>query len=646
MVWAIRSLCCNKCGSNQPLPQNSNGRRTRTRASTGLSPRVKLRKGGGNMNPRCISLVCALTMIGCASRPSGTHAPAGVAGSEAVRPFAAEYASATGGAKPRPLLDAMRQELKRSMASLEKSGDLPPYFMAYQVTDRQSVAISASVGALLNSDETHRRGLDVDVRVGDHRLDNTHSMRGRRLSAHGSGRTTLLPLEGDGAATRALLWLITDGKYKRAVEDLLRIRTDRKVRVKEEDDSHDFSQEEPVTFIEEPLALSVDRGPWEERLRRLSSRFKRHEDIHASRVSLGVIAQTRYLVNSEGTTVQVGRNHARLSFFASTTAEDGMKLSRFDAIDVNDLARLPDDAEIERRLQRVIDDLMALRQAPLAEPYVGPAILEGKAAAVFFHEIFGHRVEGHRQKDESEGQTFAKKVGKLVMPPFMRVYDDPSLLRLNGTDLNGHYLFDDEGVRGGRAELVTDGVLKGFLLSRAPTRGFVHSNGHGRRQEGHRVVARQGNLVVDPALASSPADLKQALIDEVKRQGKPYGLRFAEVTGGYTQTSRRGTQGFKVKPVIVSRVYPDGREELVRGADFVGTPLVTLSKILAAGREMKVFNGTCGAESGWVPVSAVSPSLLVGQIEVARKEKGQQRPPLLPPPPTQAGDLGLVRRQP
>ena len=292
----------------------------------------------------------------------------------------------------------------------------------------------------------------------------------------------------------------------------------------------------------------------------------------------------------------------------------------------------------------------AYRRAPPAEPYIGPAILEGKAAGVFFHEIFGHRVEGHRQKNEEEGQTFAKKVGEPIMPAFISVYDDPTLARLGATDLNGFYRFDDEGVVAQRATLVASGVLRGFLLSRSPTRGFAVSNGHGRRQEGRAVVSRQGNLVVEPARTVSPEALRRLLRDEAAAQGKPYGLSFRDISGGFTNTARGGPQAFKVLPILVYRVWVDGRpDELVRGVDLVGTPLAALSRIIAASDDYQTFNGYCGAESGFVPVSATSPSLLVQQIEVERRDKGSDKPPVLPAPalvptkPIPAGSEGSRR---
>jgi predicted Zn-dependent protease len=286
-------------------------------------------------------------------------------------------------------------------------------------------------------------------------------------------------------------------------------------------------------------------------------------------------------------------------------------------------------------VDRVANDLSRLLKAPESQPFVGPAIFSGRAAGVFFHEIFGHRVEGHRQKDESEGQTFTKSVGTKVLPDFLSVVFDPTRRKIGGIDLNGWYDYDDEGVKARPVSAVDKGVLKTFLMSRSPIKGFEQSNGHGRRQPGLEVVSRQSNLIVESSNAVPEDRLRQMLIDEVKKQNKPYGLYFRDIMGGFTTTQRAGLQAFKVIPVIVYRVYTDGRpDELVRGADIVGTPLSSFSKILATSDKPEVFNGYCGAESGSVPVSAVAPAILVSEIEIEKKAKSNDRPPLLPEPTT------------
>jgi predicted Zn-dependent protease len=308
-------------------------------------------------------------------------------------------------------------------------------------------------------------------------------------------------------------------------------------------------------------------------------------------------------------------------------------VSAFETFEAVESGGLPEDKALLAAIDRVANDVSALLRAPEAEPFVGPAIFSGRAAGVFFHEIFGHRVEGHRQKDESEGQTFTKSVGTKVLPDFLSVVFDPTRRKAGAVDLNGWYDYDDEGVKARPVTVVDKGVLKTFLMSRSPIRGFDHSNGHGRRQPGLEVVSRQSNLIVESSNAVTEARLRQALIGEIKKQNKPYGLYFRDITGGFTTTQRTGLQAFKVIPVIVYKVYADGRpDQLVRGADIVGTPLASFAKIVATSDKPEVFNGYCGAESGSVPVSAVSPAILVSEIEIEKKAKSQDRPPLLPEP--------------
>jgi TldD protein len=246
--------------------------------------------------------------------------------------------------------------------------------------------------------------------------------------------------------------------------------------------------------------------------------------------------------------------------------------------------------------------------------------------------VFGHRVEGHRQKEEDDAQTFKGKIGERLLPRTFSVYFDPTQRTLAGVELAGHYLYDNEGVAARRVDVVRDGVFKGFLMSRSPIAGFSRSNGHGRRQPGMAAVARQSNLVVTTSNPVPRATLKRMLLDEIKRQGKPFGLIFDDIEGGFTMTQRFGPNAFEVVPVMVYRVFPDGREELVRGVDLIGTPLTAFSRIVAADDVVQVFNGVCGAESGWVPVSAASPTILVSQIEIQRKPKAQDKAPILPPP--------------
>ena len=545
-----------------------------------------------------------------------------------ARPVWAQAQAPEGG-----LVAVLSAEVERLWASLSAQPE-PAHWLAVDVVDRRAVDIQATHGGSSPVSETRMRLADLDLRVGTPQLDQTHKIRDAGWFSDEERPELDLPFVDEPTySLRRALWRAADDSYRQAVRRLLRVRNNDAVKVAREDQSADFSSAPTVVDLRDSPHLSIDKERWRDVVRSASAIFLQYPNVFDSNVSLNAIEETETFVSSEGTRLRYGRVRARVAAWASTVAQDGMQLEVYDYIEVSDPSRLPDPAQLEAMVRGVASRVEALRQAPLVEPYVGPAILRGRAAAVFFHEILGHRLEGQRQKDEDEGQTLADKVGQRIFPPFMQVVDDPTVSQLQGQDLSGAYPYDNEGVAAQRVVAVQDGVLNGFLMSRSPIAGFEHSNGHGRRQSGAAPVARQGNLLVS-ATETMPYDaLRKRLIDELKRQGKPFGLVFEDISGGFTFTGRSTPNAFQVTPVVVWRVYADGRpDELVRGVDMIGTPLVAFDRIIAASDQTDVFNGVCGAESGWVPVSAAAPDLLLKEVEVQRKEKENDRPPLLPPP--------------
>ncbi|MFA6094094.1 MAG: metallopeptidase TldD-related protein [Elusimicrobiota bacterium] len=534
-----------------------------------------------------------------------------------------------------PVLAVLETELGRTVKGLKNAEKVPLYYLGYELRDERTHDITASLGALNAENEQHYRSLDVDLRVGDRRFDNTHQIKGHESWSEGNGQRhfTEVSSEDDPDALRADIWLRTEDVYREAVDRYTKVSANKAVTAEEEDKSDDFSEEAPTSAVHAVQMPSLDAALWKERLKRLSAELKRYPFILDSDIYVGARAENRYYASSEGTRVVDGNVYVRLAYSLTGRTSDGMDLYRFKAYDAQDPSGLPPEERVLEDMRRSVSELESLLKAPITEPYTGPAILRARAAGVYFHEIMGHRLEGHRQKMEKEGQTFAKMLGQPVTAPFISVYDDPTLERLHGTDLRGHYLYDDEGMPARRVSLIEDGSLRSFLMSRLPIRAFQKSNGHGRRDAGYDVVPRMANLVVEAKERMPYARLRERLISEVKKQGKPYGMIFEDITGGNTGTGRSGPQSFKVIPLLVYRVYTDGRpDEVVRGVDIVGTPLTSFSRIIAAADDDGIFNGTCGAESGGVPVSAVSPSILFGEIEVEKKEKSSEKPPILPPP--------------
>jgi TldD protein len=569
-----------------------------------------------SLSSRVITLFFALTLL---SFPALVTIPA----ADAAPPDAA--------GKRSPILDAMKAELDRSMKTLEKQ-ELPAYYLGYTVTDTQRATVSGSNGALLSSDEARNRWLEVSVRCGGYDLDNSHKV-GDRPSA-GGGPGAPVTVDDDADVLRRAIWLETDRQYRAASQAWIKVQTGKEVKVETaESRAPDFSHEEAHVYFGPQVSFALDRKPWEEKVRKYTRAFRESPAVINSIVTFTAQAQNIYQVNSERTQLQFGQIRYRLELFIQGKATDGMDLDRYYNFDWVNPSEAPDDKAVFAAAASMRKELEGLVVAPINDPTVGPALLTGRAAAVFFHEVFGHRAEGHRQKDAAEGQTFAKKVGEQILPEFLSIVDDTTMKKLGSQDLLGYYQFDDEGVAAQRVTLVDHGVLKDFEMSRSPLIGFPKSNGHGRRQLGAKPVSRQGNLIVQSSKAVTNAQLRTKLIELIKAQNKPFGLLIDDIAGGFTFTGRGQPQAFQVLPLVVYKVFPDGRpDELVRGVDIVGTPLAALTKIVATGDTQEVFNGYCGAESGSVPVAAAAPAILTSELEVQKKDSKTDRPPILPAP--------------
>jgi predicted Zn-dependent protease len=534
------------------------------------------------------------------------------------------------------ILGVLQSELQRNFDTLRKEAT-PAYFIGYTVHDERTAQITASFGALDRSDDSRGRFGTVEVRVGDYALDNTHPIRGEGGATPRPGRISL-PLTDDEAPIQLAFWRATDRAFKQATEALTRVTTNVAAKVEEQDPAPDFSREEPQIHTDAPVELTLDAPAWEARLRRISAPFAEDPLIFNGTVSLTARASTRYYTNSEGSQLATGDRQYRLFIQAVTKASDGMELPLYTSYFSRSPDGLPDEPQLLAEVREMMRLLAGLRDAPLVDPYSGPAILSGRAAGVFFHEIFGHRVEGHRHRNANDGQTFGGKIDEAVLPPFLSVHFDPTLTARGDVELMGHYLYDDEGVRARRVTVVDEGLLQTFLLGRAPLREFPQSNGHGRGELGLVPVSRQSNLIVESNRSVSSDALVQMLKDEARRQGKPFGLLFDNIEGGFTTTGRSNPNAFNVMPNIVYRIYTDDRPpELVRGVDLIGTPLAAFGKFIAASDTIGVFNGVCGAESGSVPVSASSPDLLVSEVEVQKKAQSQEAMPILPAPAAARG---------
>lgn len=533
-----------------------------------------------------------------------------------------------------PVLNTMEQELKREFKKLKKAKP-PVYFMSYQITETDKHYISAVLGTVNNEESEKGAYLDVDIRVGTPELDNTHIIK----MLDGGSNTynpfaTLVSIEDKNALINTL-WLTTDLATKAAQERYLKVLNNNKTAATRNDNSADFSKApaKPSVYIADMPEVKVDFAEVRTVLSNLSALMKGHDFIFSSSVEFNLSKNTNYYVNSEGAKIKEPRVLMRLSYQIDSRNKDGMQLSRTNYYDGLNFSDMPSQEEIKQDILKSIEELKELQNAESSDTFHGPVILKNRAAGVFFHEILGHRVEGHRQKDDDFGQTFTQKVGEQIVSPLITVYDDPTLTYFKNIPLRGHYLYDDEGTPAQRAVLVEDGILKGFLMGRSPIKNFSTSNGHGRKSYGRRVVSRMGVTVVKAKDQIPYEELVNKLKEEIKRQNKPYGLIIDDISGGFTNIETYSPQSFKVKPLLVYKVFADDRPmQLVRGVDIVGTPLTSFNKIIAAADDDGLFNGTCGAESGWVPVSAIAPSMLISELEVEKVHKTYDNVPMLPPP--------------
>lgn len=536
-----------------------------------------------------------------------------------------------------PVMTALEAELSRSLKNLKLEDYQPPYFISYLVEDTYYYSVDAEYGSIKRPNEKRYRYVYPEVRVGSYKLDNTKYRGDDDDDNEDDGDTSYkgryLPSDGDVFALRRALWLLTDKVYKASAADFLKNKAALASGVRSDAALDDFSREKKVVFYGPPANYPADKDKINARARSLSAEFAGQAHIHTSQVKFWNARVRSHYANSEGTRLVYDYSRASAGIMAACIGGDGSRLAASKYFYAETPGGLPSDEELKKEISGISERLKDLMAANDGEPMTAPAILDPESSATLFHEAVGHRLEGERQRDEKEGQTFKNKIGEKICPDFISVADDPTLKEYRGTFLNGYYLFDDEGVPAVRVVLVDDGTLKNFLLSRRPVKGFDKSNGHGRAITGKKPAARMGNLLVSSKKELSRDELKTALTDLCKVRGKPYGLIIKGMRSGDTSTRRKGRQSFRVTPDMVYLVdAATGEETLIRNVEVVGTPLASVNKITATGNDYAVSNGYCSADSGSIPVSHIAPSLLLEEIELQRKNVKKTRKPILPTP--------------
>lgn len=526
------------------------------------------------------------------------------------------------------LSGVLKDELQREFTQL-KAADKNVYYMSYRVDDIVSYRVTASFGVISSIDSNRVRIFTPTVRVGSYQFDNTHNMQF-------GGAPGTLPIVENEDILRLSIWKNTDMAYKNAAQIYEQLLTNKKVRVAEEDTAADFSDAKREIYFDAPVnykALKPDLDQVATALKRFTQVFKQNPDLLQGGANFEFKIARKYFVDTDGSHIVENGTETWQSIFGNTKAADGMELPLYKLYFAYTPAGLPSGDSVLADVSGMSAKLSELKKSPLADPFVGPAILSGRAAGVFFHEIFGHRLEGKRMKNEFDGQTFKNKIGSEVLPAFLSISMDPTTKNVSGSQVNGYYKFDDEGVAAQKVNVVEDGILRNFLMTRTPINGVSGSNGHARTAPGGIPESRQSNLVVTGKSEKTFNELRDMLIAECKKQGKQYGYLFQDVQGGFTNVGRTTPNAFNVLPTEVYKIYADGKpDELVRGVDLIGTPLSMFKHIAACSNTVETFNGMCGSGSGWVPVSASSPAIFVDVIETQKKSKSSERLPVLPRP--------------
>ncbi len=517
------------------------------------------------------------------------------------------------------LLRIMQKEMGREMNALSRE-EFPAYFMVYKVLEQRSITVNASFGSVLTAEIDSVRAFSASVRVGSYELDNTHALPGERFNMS-EPVTADLPWSNDEQLLRLEIWNATAKAYqdsKKQYQAVLDAQKDEGFKR----DADDFSRAEPMEYVEAPVNTSFDDAmlkEWKERTKEISSLFLEDTSFLAGTVVFAASNGREYMVTSEGQNIAQNKQASTVLVMGLIRTTDNQAVVDMRTFSANSPSELASQEEIKRQVLEMIAILKQLKNSSIADSYSGPAVLSPQAAGVFFHEIFGHRAEGHRLGDNSDSQTFGNKVGKSVLPKYFNITFDPTVTEYNNQHLTGSYKYDDEGVAAQRVRVVESGILRNFLMSRKPVKGFSTSNGHGRSMTGMNAVSRQSNMFVEAEKTFSESDLRKKLIAECRRQKKDYGYYFNQVSGGLTLNSVYMPNVFTVFPTEIYRVYTDGRpDELVRQVSLIGTPLTMFSEIKAAGDKPELFLGFCGAESGSIPVTIVCPSIFVNKIETQK----------------------------
>lgn len=560
------------------------------------------------------------------------------------------FAGVLPAAQPDPVLDAMQAELKRSMSLTLNQLD-KPYYLSYTVDDEHAWSASATLGGLINSSVNTYRIPRTRIRVGDYKFDNTNwtgaNAQGPRYDLNS------FPIEDENPLVlRQFLWLATDSAFKGSLQSIARKRAAlRNVTVSES--LPDFAPVKPLVEIHDYSPVKFDDKAWIERTRRISGVFREFPALRNSTVELSAVDSLHRFVSSEGTQVRLQESTGGIEIQVNAQAADGMIVRDLDTFYTRDIARMFPEEELMKSARAMSEQVLKIAAAPLGDNYTGPILFEGVASPQLLAELLGRNLYISRKpiaapggNPQSNTTELEGRRGVRIMPEFFDVVDDPT------KPLFGHEEVDEEGVAEKPLSLVEKGVLKDFLRTRQPVRGYDESNGRARLAGSYGAETPiPTNLLITARETSSIADLKKKLIDLIQQRGLPYGMIVRKMdfpSSASIEEARKilaaGSAGGSSRPVSIPlyayRLYPDGREELVRGERFRGINARSLKDILAAGDDSVTFNyldngapfALLGYGSGAAEVTVVAPSVLIDDLELAKVDDELPKLPIVPSP--------------
>jgi predicted Zn-dependent protease len=509
-----------------------------------------------------------------------------------------------------------------------------PYFISFLVRDEERFSLKAKFGAMKVRTHERTRNAFADVRVGSYGYDQVRDggLFDNDKESESYGYVDLPHGSNGFDGVRHGLWQLTDARYREAVEALLDKKSRELTFRNPGRRFKAFERRKPIVDLGWAPFPEVDVDYWAGYVERASAVPKRFPDVKDARVEFEADHACRIFVSTEGARQVQCQPIWSLECYLWLLSERGDGIPWTIRHIVADPAELPSRRQFQGQIRKTVDVLRRLAEAPTLRSFCGPALLEPVPAGLLMHEAVGHRLEGNRLLASGEGQTFKDSVGKQILPSFLSIRENPRLERFEGRSLIGHYRCDDEGVEAQDTPLVVRGKLKRFLTTRMGISGRHHSSGHARSSYHQRPISRMGLTLIEPEDGLSRRALREKLLAEIRRQDAPYGIRIIEATSGETTTDAYNFQAFLGEINLASKVFPDGREEWIRGVNFVGTPLNAIGSIVAAGNRLEADNAFCGAESGYVPVTTVSPALVVSELELQSKAETPYSPYTFPIP--------------